>query len=163
MMILETEMRKVVTIFLMILTLCLPAMAEEVQLLANPGFDTLDSSALPEGWYRDMWDTASGVSYLETVSDGYDGTGIKIVNAGENDARFCQDVAVEPDSIYEIRCMAKAEGVSDTGIGANISIKNTFSYSDQLYETNGEWVELIVYGKTGADQEKLTLCARLGG
>jgi len=156
-------MRKVVIIFLMILTLCLPAMAEEAQLLANPGFDTLDSSALPEGWYRDMWDTASGVSYLEAASDGYDGTAIKIVNAGENDARFCQDVTVEPDSIYEIRCMAKAEGVSDTGIGANISIKNTFSYSDQLYETNGEWVELIVYGKTGADQEKLTLCARLGG
>ena len=59
--------------------------------------------------------------------------------------------------------MAKAEGVADSGIGANISVKGTFSYSDQLYDTDGEWVELIVYGKTGSDQDELTLCARLGG
>ena len=156
-------MRKVLIIFLMIVYACMPALAEEANMLVNPGFDALDSSALPEGWYKDMWDAGAGVSYLEASSDGYEGNGIKVMNASENDARFCQDVAVEPDTIYEIRCMAKAEGISDTGIGANISVKGTFSYSDQLYDTDGEWVELIVYGKTGGDQDELTLCARLGG
>ena len=155
-------MRKVLIIFLMLMLACMPALAE-TQLIANPDFSVLDSAALPEGWYKDMWDTAAGMSYLETVSDGYDGNGIKVVNAGANDARFCQDIAVEPDSIYVIRCMAKAEGVSADGIGANISIKNTFSYSDQLYDTAGEWVELVICGKTGEDQDELTLCARLGG
>ena len=156
-------MRKFLSLLLVLMYLCLPAAAEETNMIYNPDFSSLDSSLLPEGWYRDMWYTDAGVSYLEVSDISADGSCIKVVNASENDARFCQDIVVEPDTLYEIRCLARAEGIPEGGIGANISIKDTFSYSANIYDTGGEWVELVMYGRTGADQTLLTLCARVGG
>lgn len=151
-------MRKTLSLFLaFFLIAALPALAED-NLISNPAFDSdID------GWYRDMWYTDAGVSYLEADENGYDGACIKIYSVSENDARFCQDVPVKSDTLYEITCMAKAEGISEDAIGANISARDTFSYSDYIYDTDGQWVELKLYGRTGEDQETLTLFARLGG
>jgi len=156
-------MRKALLILFMLFALCLPSLADEVNLAVNPNFDDVDSDYLPIGWYKDMWDRTAGISYLEVTSDGYEGNGIHIVNAGDNDARFCQDIAVEPGTLYEFRCMVKAEGLSEDAIGANISILNTFAYSNVVFDTDGEWVELVLYGRTGEDQDEITLCARVGG
>ena len=151
-------MRKVITLLLIVAVfLAFPALAEE-NLISNPGFDAETS-----GWYRDMWYTDVGVSHLDIDESGYDGACIRVYNASENDARFCQDISVEPDTLYEITCMARAEGISESTIGANISVKDTFSYSDYIYDTHGEWVQLRLYGRTGEDQTSLTLCARVGG
>ncbi len=156
-------MRKALIILFSLLLLCTNAFAAEANLVANPGFDSVDSALMPEGWYADMWDTSTGSSYLEMTSDGFEGNGILIKNAAANDSRFCQQIAVEPDTLYEFRCMAKADGISEEGKGANLSVLGTFSYSNMIYDTDGEWVELIFYGRTGSEQTGLTLCARLGG
>ena len=58
-------MRKFLSLLLVLMYLCLPAAAEETNMIYNPDFSSLDSSLLPEGWYRDMWYTDAGVSYLE--------------------------------------------------------------------------------------------------
>ncbi len=151
---------------LIFLLIPLSASAQAENLVRNPGFDEIGSSNLPENWYPDMWYTEDGVSRLTTGQDGYEGACAQVRNMTENDARFAQDVAVEPDSLYEITAMVRAEGVAgeaDGKIGANISVRDTFSYSDSVYDTNGEWVKLTLYGKTGADQTELTLLARVGG
>ncbi len=108
-------------------------------------------------WYTD------GSSVLSIDPDGYEGNCIMVNNVSENDARYAQTVEVEPNTLYRISCMCKVENVGDEGIGANISIENTFCYSDILTDTGGEWVYLELYGYTGEDQTELTIFARVGG
>src|SRR5699024_1321656 len=80
-----------------------------------------------------------------------------------NDARFAQTVAVEPDTLYRITCVCRASGIGDAGAGATISIENTFSYSNAVRDTGGEWETLELYGRTGEDQTELTVFLRVGG
>ena len=155
------HMRKFICILFAILILAIPALAEE-NLLINGDF-TQTKNGNPVGWSRDMWFTDEGVSILDVDANGYEGDCISIRNVSINDARFTQVVAVEPDTLYRISCMCKVSGVSDEGIGATISIKDTFTYSDALTDTNGEWVPLTLYGRTGEDQTELTVFARVGG
>ena len=155
-------MRKLICIFLiLLLCLCPMALAED-NLLINGDFSDY-AGEFVTGWDREMWFTDVGVSSLTIDPDGYDGACISVQNVGENDARFAQTVDVEPDTLYRISCMCRAEGIGDTGIGATISIKDTFCYSEALTDTDGEWVQLELYGRTGADQTELTVFARVGG
>ena len=153
-------MKRTVCIILLLLLCAQCALAEN--LLSNPDFESY-SGTTPNGWHRDCWYNDTGVSYLEVDPDGYEGACIKVYSASENDARFVQEVDVEPDTLYEIRCMAKAEGIPSGLIGANISVGSTFVYSSSAYDTDGEWVELKLYGRTGEDQDSLEVFARLGG
>ncbi len=154
-------------IILFLLPLRVSAEAVNENLVQNPNFDEVNSANLPTGWYRDMWDTGMGISSLTLDANGYEGACVKVENASANDARFAQDIAVSPDTLYEISAMVRAEGISagenGDAIGANLSVKDTFSYSDSLYDTDGQWVKLTLYGKTGADQTEMTVCARVGG
>ena len=84
-------------------------------------------------------------------------------NFSANDARFAQTVAVEPDTLYHIRCVCRAEDIGDAGAGATISVKDTFCYSNAARDTNGQWQTLELYGRTGANQTELTLLVRVGG
>ena len=154
-------MRKFFCIFFAILILAIPALAEE-NMLINGSFSEI-KGANPVGWTREMWFTDEGVSVLSVEDDGYEGSCISVSNVSINDARFAQVVAVEPDTLYCIRCMCKVSGVGEEGIGATISIKDTFIYSEALTDTDGEWVPLTLYGRTGEDQTELTVFARVGG
>ena len=156
-------MRKALTVLFILLLTCLPAIAEENNLVLNPGFDEVGSDLMPENWTSDAWDTGAGLTYFEITDDGYEGNGVHIKNAAANDSRFCQQIAVEPDTLYEFRCLARAEDIPEDSKGANISVLGAFSYSNMVYDTDGEWVELKFYGRTGSDQRGLTLCLRLGG
>ena len=155
-------MRKFLCIFIAILTLLtVPALAEE-NLLTNGDFSA-GSGRFPDGWTTELWYTDEGVSVLDVEDGGCDGRCIRVSNLSDNDARFAQKVSVEPDTLYRISCMCRAEGISEDGIGATLSVKDTFSYSKSLYDTDGQWQELTVYGRTGEDQTELTLYARVGG
>ena len=145
----------------MAICLALPAMAEN--LAANGDFSQTNAAGLPSGgWYPDMWYTQSGVSIL-SAEEGENGACVRVQNLSENDARFALDVAVEPDTLYRISASVRAEGCPEDGIGATLSVKDTFCYSASLYDTQGEWKTLEFYGKTGADQTRLTLFLRVGG
>ena len=145
----------------LILSFALTALAEG-NLLTNGDFSQL-SGENPAGWTREMWFTDEGVSILSVEGNGYEGSCISVNNVGINDARFAQTVSVEPDTLYRISCMCMAGGMGEEGIGATISIKDTFCYSDELLDTEGKWLPLEIYGRTGEDQTELTVFARVGG
>ena len=150
--------------FALMLLLALPALAEGGEnLVVNGDFSELDSQGMPRSWTRGMWKTDEGVSNLYVSEDGYDGNCIVVVNADANDARFTQNISVEPDTVYRFSCMVKADGCGTEGYGATLSFENTYSYSESVLDTQGEWRELTVYGRTGGDQTNVTLMARVGG
>ena len=155
-------MRKLYCILLVVL-LCLPAFAlGEENLLKNADFESVEAG-LPADWYEDAYYASKEVSSFALESGGASGNCIRVTNATENDARFMQTVSVEPNTVYKITCLCRAEGIPEGSIGATISIKDTFSYSESLTDTAGEWVPLTLYGQTGADQTAMTVYARVGG
>ena len=159
-------MKKLIPIMLaLMIALCLPAYADEADenLIVNGDFSEITASGLPEGWQEGMWYTDSGVSYLTVETDGIDGNCVSVYNADANDARFEQTIDVEPNTFYRFSCMVRAEGCGSDGYGATISFKDNFSYSEALYDTQGDWLEVVCYGKTGDDQTELTLFLRVGG
>ena len=91
------------------------------------------------------------------------GACVTVTNVDENDARFAQTVAVEPDSLYRISGMIRAEDCDGDGYGATLSIDGAFVYSESVYDTDGEWEYVEFYGHTGPSQTALTVFARVGG
>ena len=137
------------------------ALAEE-NLIQNGDFASLDGER-PIGWSQEMWLTDSGVSLLSVEEDGYDGACASITNVDANDARFVQTVRVEPDKLYRVSAMVRAEGCDEGGCGANLSIGSLFVYSEPLYDTHGQWEYVELYGRTGPEQRELSLFIRVGG
>ncbi len=136
---------------------------ENRNLISNGGFEA-GSGGTPSGWAVGRWHWDEGVSYLSLSGDAFSGSGsVCVENAEENDARFEQAIAVEPNACYRISCMVKAEGCQIGRAGAGISVADTFVSSDYAYDTAGEWVPLTLYGRTGPDQKSLTIMCRVGG
>ena len=159
-------MRRQIALLLAILWMAvfLPALAEEDadNLIANGGFEAIDEFGLPEGWSRDVW--PEGESELTVVADGPDGGNCAYVeNITENDARFLQEIEVEPNAYYHLSCLVKAEACGTEQNGAGISIRDTFASSAYVYDTAGEWVQLDLYGQTGEKQNRLGVMVRVGG
>ncbi len=155
-------MKKILWLLMLLLAL-VPQAALAENLLQNPGFETANGDT-PASWQRDMWDHDESVSSLTVDGNAYAGNFCaKVENLSENDARFAQTVGVEPNTTYRIACRIKAEGVGDEADGAGISIKDTFASSELLYDTQGAWVPVELYGVTSSDQTSLTVMARLGG
>ena len=129
---------------------------QEGNLLANGDFSRLDSRGGADGWYTDGYVKTLGYSEY-SVEDGV----ATIVNHDMNDARFAQDVSVQPNSLYCLRGMIRAEAKG--GLGANLSIADVYVFSSSVFDTNGEWEEVRLYGRTGKNQREVTVFARLGG
>ena len=146
---------------LFMLLLPLSGLAEATaaeNLILNPDVDGGDY------WTADAWDTSSALSRHEIAGIGYgDNSSLYVENMEANDARYIQTIWVEPDTTYRISCYVMAEACGEENAGANLSILNTFVISDSVYDTDGQWQYLELYGSTGADQTELTVMARVGG
>ena len=127
-----------------------------VELLKNGDFSRLNSNAMPEDWYADAYIYTPGFTDY-SAEDGV----ITIVNHELNDARFAQRVDVDPESLYCFSGYVRAEATE--GLGANLSVEGVYVFSDSFYDTNGEWQEVRLYGRTDKKQTSVTLYARLGG
>lgn len=129
---------------------------QEGNLLLNGGFEALNEHQMPLDWYTDDYLRTPGYTDY-SAEEGV----ITIVNHDYNDARFAQQVEVRPDSLYcfsgEIR--AEAEG----GWGANLSVADVYAFSECVYDSEGEWRTVRIYGRTGENQKQVTVFARLGG
>ena len=156
-------MRRFVPLLLLFVLILSPALAEGDNLLVNGSVDEVSAAGYPVGWYQDMWFTTEGVSTLTVESDGVEGSCLSVSSQSVNDARWAQDVSVEPDTVYRISAMVRAEGIGASGYGANLSISGLSVYSDMVYDTGGDWVELSLTGRTGPEQTSLTVFARIGG
>ncbi|MBQ4639138.1 MAG: glycosyltransferase family 39 protein [Clostridia bacterium] len=132
-----------------------PSDATYENLIENGSFLDTDAEGMPASWYTS--------SYFHKDETAYDVTeeGAHIVNSRLNDARFAQTVSVAPDTLYCLRGYIKAE--TEGGRGANLSIEDVYAFSESVYSTGGEWQEVVLYGRTGQKQDRLTVYARLGG
>ncbi len=156
-------MRKVFAIFiaLLLVTVMAPAAAAvEWELLYNADFSVnSDLQDLPAGWYYDAWIPEGSEAYMQEEPDG--STSIVLESFQENDARICQRVEVQPNTCYRLSCDIYAKGILG-GTGATISVLDTFSSSEQYFDTNGfQHAELV--GVTGPEQTELVLALRIGG
>ena len=131
-------------------------------LIENGDFSEMDGD-LPAGWRREMWLTDAGISLLSVEADAWEGGGVSVTNVDANDARFAQTVQVEPNTLYRISGMIRAEGCDGDGYGATISVGGVFVYSESKYDTHGRWDYVELYGRTGADQTTLDVFCRVGG
>lgn len=160
-------MKRICAFFCLALTLlvCLTAAAEETNLIANGGFETLDASGDPVDWYPTAYRTQEGYSRIAVTSEkAHSGQYSAVVeNASANDARYTCTVSVEPSSLYRLSAYVLVESMEDTGNGANLGIEGIYSYSDCLFDTDGEWQYLEWYGETGEDQREVTFGVRVGG
>lgn len=157
------SMRKVFAVFIaaLLLVLVAPAAAAvDGELLYNGDFAvSSDLQDLPAGWYLDAWIPDGSDAYMQEEADG--GTSVVLDNFQENDARICQRVEVQPNTCYKLSCDIYAQGILG-GTGATISVLDTFSSSEQFFDTDGyQHAELV--GVTGPDQTELVLALRIGG
>ena len=127
---------------LLALGVCAPALAEEGEnLLSNGGFEDV-SGDMPAGWYRGMWVTTAGTTYIESSEDAHTGERAAMVdNVQPNDARLEQTVRVEPQTFYKLSAWVKAEDCGEGLKGANVSFADVYGTSPDVHDTDGEWVE----------------------
>jgi dolichyl-phosphate-mannose-protein mannosyltransferase len=142
-----------------------PAFCESENLLLNPGFEEV-SDNLPSGWYTDAFINSPDAVEFK-VEDGNAHTGSKclaIINKKPNDSRFCQDIKVQPGSVYKISYWLKVDNIKEGGGGDNVTFTNGIYYSDFVFNTNGQWQKFDHYVKTSKDGEvSLKFWLRLGG
>ncbi len=144
--------------------LAAPKAAAEENLLENGSFETLDASGMPAGWFTEAYINTPGYTEYSVSGGARDGQSAAAVeNFGANDARFAQIVSVEPNTVYRLSGFVHTENVTDYGMGANLSVAGVYVFSESLYGTQAGWQELTLYGRTGTDQNTVTVFARLGG
>ena len=150
--------RKLLLCLIALFLFSLPALAEgeSKNLLVNGDFTQVENG-LPVGWSTYAYFSDPGITHF-SCENGV----AQIYNLDFNDARFCQTVSVEPGAYYQITCRVKAEAFALEGEGANISIDNTFTKSNTVRETDGEWVTLTLTGQAGPDQTEATVLLRVG-
>ena len=127
-------------------------------LLVNGDFSSVQEGS-PVGWYKDAWAGLTGADF--EVVDTEEGKAAHIVNHILKDARFAQTVEVEPDTLYHLHGYIKAD--AESGWGANLSVEDVYLYSDNVYDSQGEWKEVSLYGRTGKEQHSVNVFVRLGG
>ena len=136
-----------------------PKSGKEIQegnLLRNGGFEALDDRQMPSDWYTDDYLRTPGYTDYSAEAGV-----ITIVNHDYNDARFAQQVEVLPDSLYCFSGEIRAEATG--GWGANLSVADVYAFSECVYDSQGEWQSVRIYGRTGENQRQVTVFARLGG
>ena len=141
------------------------ALTEGEELLYNGDFEIENEDGMPDGWYTDAYIMEKGYSVFSLVKSddaAEHGNIVLINNLALNDARYAQDVAVEPDTLYCFSGDIRTEKITD-GRGANLSIEGLYVFSQSLYETHDEWTHIEWYGETGPEQYSVTLFARVGG
>ncbi len=157
-------MKKLFCVLLALIALVCSALAEgDANLIRNGDFSELDSESMPVGWTCDRWIKDEGVSLLYTAEDEITGYCAAVTNVSENDARFRQVIEVEPESYYRFSADICASECGADGHAATLSFENTFVYSEDVYETNGEWQRVDVYVRTTKDQREIALLLRIGG
>ncbi|MCX7745704.1 MAG: glycosyltransferase family 39 protein [Clostridia bacterium] len=151
-----------VVVFCMML-LCQGVFAEGTNLVQNPGFEEVSSNA-PNFWAQKAWIQDAGVSVYEVVSSGARSgkNCVKITSTKENDARYTQEIYVNPNTLYKISGWIKTENIPDAQKGANISIWMIMETSLDVKGTS-DWKYVEMYGRTGSDQKSIPLTLSLGG
>ena len=162
-------MKKLLSGLLVLLTLlslsigC--AAAEDTNLVVNGGFEKVNPSGEPDGWYTSAYRTQEGYTRFEVTSGkAHSGAySAKITNANTNDARYVYSLAVKPESMYKFSGYILVDSMGDFGNGANLAIEDVYSFSETVFDTQGQWKYVEWYGETGEGQTEVLLDVRVGG
>ena len=68
---------------------------------------------------------------------------------------------MEPDSLYCFSDWIRAQ--AEDRRSANRSIADVYTFSTGVYDTQGQWQLVELYGRTGPDQHALAVFVQLGG
>jgi predicted membrane-bound dolichyl-phosphate-mannose-protein mannosyltransferase len=117
-----------------------------------------------EKWTRYDWNatTGKGGNARFDIEGGKDGGRLHVTSATPDDARFVRDVAVEPATVYRLTCRVRTENVGAMARGAGISVTGIIDGSRDIKGNSG-WETIDFYGKTGADQRRISVTVGVGG
>lgn len=137
------------------------SIASAASLLSNGDFESGD--VLPFDWTPDVW--ASGATFVWDDTQAHSGSwSAKISSATANDARFLQDVAVQPNTDYRLSGWIKTQDVAHTSesvdAGANLSLYGTYTRTPALTGTN-DWTQVSLDFNSGSSSY-VAIAARLG-
>ena len=108
---------------------------------------------------------AQGASSFSRQESGgiEDSDCVRIESMQDNDARYVIDLDVLPNTYYRISAWIRTEDVPQGNnlVGGNISVLNTFHYVGNICGSQ-DWTKVELYGYTGADQNTISVCLRLG-
>ncbi|NLB62062.1 MAG: hypothetical protein GX802_06585, partial [Clostridiales bacterium] len=150
----------IIALVMLILLIPFSSLADSANLIVNGDFEEQSTTDYPRGWSFNTWNEDS-VFIANTETEKGRGKVVYIKNEAENDTCLYQEVAVEPNSYYEISCYIKTAGV-ESGKGANISALNTHAYSTTL-NGNNDWQKVSFIGKTDTEQNEISIAIRIGG
>lgn len=160
-------MRKklVITIISIIIALSLiplsMAFASGENLIQNGDFNQ-DKDGNPTYWEKSSY--IQDEQDVSIYTDEQDGNRFVVIkNDIENDSAVKQEITVKPNTIYKLSCDIMASGIDVNSKGANISVEWILDTSNEYFETEGQWRNAVMYGKTASDQDKMTVTLRLGG
>ncbi|MCX8069540.1 MAG: glycosyltransferase 87 family protein, partial [Thermodesulfovibrionales bacterium] len=152
------------SIFISLIISLFPTILEAQNILKNPSFEEVIDSK-PSYWDFDVWkkDT-KGYRFGFDERSPHSGTKAIVIEATEpNDLKIIQKITVKPESIYKFSCWVKASNIPKGNKGANLSALDILDTSESLYETRGQWQEIVFYGKTLKGQTEVFFTLRLGG
>ncbi|MCK5129524.1 MAG: phospholipid carrier-dependent glycosyltransferase [Clostridiales bacterium] len=152
--------KAIIVLILLLLIIPVSVLADDENHVKNPGFEDV-ASGYPEDWFEEMWHTASDYTVIEVVPFG-DTNVLKIANEYENDARLAQNVKVRGNRTYKLSGYIMTEGVLD-GQGANLSFEDIMATTDGVFDTQGQWQYVEIYGRTSLFQSGIKIFVRVGG
>ncbi|HVN66842.1 MAG TPA: PA14 domain-containing protein, partial [Candidatus Sulfotelmatobacter sp.] len=131
-------------------------------LLRNSGFEKTFAAA-PRDWRVECWQgenaaCSSGVSATAKKSGRYSAM---LKNDGLADSRWVQELAVKPNTIYQLSGWVRTENVGSQGAGAFLLTEGAPLRTAQLFGTTG-WRFLAARGRTGYGVTRLKVLCRLG-
>jgi predicted membrane-bound dolichyl-phosphate-mannose-protein mannosyltransferase len=117
-----------------------------------------------EKWTRYDWNasTGKGGNAGFEIEGGEDGGRLRVNAVTPDDARFVRVMAVEPATVYRLSCRVRTQNVGATARGAGISVSGIIDGSRDIKGNSG-WESVDFYGKTGADQRRISVTVGVGG
>ncbi len=147
---------RILLALLALLSVAGPAGARD--LIVNGGL-TAGTEDRPDGWQVDLWSPSKGTAFDWKHDAGSPGV-LVVRNPEANDSRWVQEAPVEPNQWYRLSGFVRAVGVSQEGLGANLSIMRGFENSEPL-KGDTDWTAVSMWFKTKGERSIKVAC-RLG-
>lgn len=134
-------------------------------LIKNGGFESFDNG-MPEDWTLDRYEADMSADNCKVSENANAPEGkyvLSIESEDFNDARFIQTVSVKGNSYYKLSAKVKTERTEQraNASGANIGFLQTYCRSE-FVESDTDWTEIVLYGKTEKNMKTVTVALRLG-
>jgi len=154
--------KSIILLFVLIMFVPAFAFADDSNLLLNGDFEGgASEETIPNEWFTEMW--VKTPEHTGISVDEIDGNRVlKINNSFENDARISQNVKVKGNKTYKLSGYIFTYGVTG-GQGANLSFEDVMTTTEGVFDSQGDWQYVEMYGKTSLLQRNIKVFVRVGG